>query len=53
VIDQIKADEAARIPLGHRGDPAEVAAWILRLADAHTAWLTGQVLTVDGGLELT
>ncbi|MGI8329503.1 SDR family NAD(P)-dependent oxidoreductase [Actinomadura scrupuli] len=53
VIDQIKADEAARIPLGRRGDPAEVAAWILRLADAHTAWLTGQVLTVDGGLELT
>jgi NAD(P)-dependent dehydrogenase (short-subunit alcohol dehydrogenase family) len=52
VIDQIKADEAARIPLGRRGEPAEVAAWILRLAGAHTAWLTGQILTVDGGLEL-
>lgn len=53
VIDQIKADEATRIPLGRRGDPTEVAAWILRLADAHTAWLTGQILTIDGGLELT
>ncbi len=52
VIDEIKDDEAARIPLGRRGDPAEVAAWILRLSDAHTAWLTGQVLTVDGGYEL-
>jgi NAD(P)-dependent dehydrogenase (short-subunit alcohol dehydrogenase family) len=51
-IDQIKADEAASIPLGRRGDPAEVAAWILRLSDAQTAWLTGQVLTIDGGLEL-
>jgi NAD(P)-dependent dehydrogenase (short-subunit alcohol dehydrogenase family) len=53
VIDEIKDDEAARIPLGRRGDPAEVATWILRLSDAHTAWLTGQVLTVDGGYELT
>ena len=53
VIDRIKAGEAARIPLGRRGDPAEVAAWILRLAGPHTAWLTGQVLTIDGGLELT
>ena len=53
VIAQIKAGEAARIPLGRRGDPAEVATWILRLADSHTTWLTGQILTVDGGLELT
>lgn len=53
VIGQIKADEAARIPLGRRGDPAEVATWILRFADSRTAWLTGQILTLDGGLELT
>jgi NAD(P)-dependent dehydrogenase (short-subunit alcohol dehydrogenase family) len=53
VIEQIKADEAARIPLGRRGEPAEAAQWILRLADPHTVWLTGQILTIDGGLELT
>ncbi len=53
VIDQITADEEARIPLGRRGDPDEVAGWILRFADSGAAWLTGQVLTVDGGLELT
>jgi NAD(P)-dependent dehydrogenase (short-subunit alcohol dehydrogenase family) len=51
-IDEIKDEEAARIPLGRRGRPGEVAEWIVRLADARTAWLTGQVLTVDGGLEL-
>ncbi|MET7634942.1 SDR family oxidoreductase [Streptomyces sp. NBC_01724] len=51
-IDHLKDAEAARIPLGRRGEPDEVAEWILRLADARTAWLTGQVLTVDGGLEL-
>ncbi|WP_370685040.1 SDR family oxidoreductase [Streptomyces sp. MnatMP-M27] len=49
----MKREEASRIPLGRRGDPDEVAAWILRLADPATTWLTGQILTVDGGLELT
>lgn len=52
-VEQIKRDEAARIPLGRRGQPDEVATWILHLADPTTTWLTGQVLTLDGGLELT
>ncbi|GHJ40759.1 SDR family NAD(P)-dependent oxidoreductase [Streptomyces sp. TS71-3] len=51
-VDDIKQDEAARIPLGRRGEPDEVATWIVRLTDPATTWLTGQVLTVDGGLEL-
>ncbi|WP_219509466.1 SDR family NAD(P)-dependent oxidoreductase [Nonomuraea ceibae] len=53
VVEQIKRDEAARIPLGRRGAPEEVAAWIVHLATPATAWVTGQVITVDGGLELT
>ncbi|WP_169948124.1 SDR family NAD(P)-dependent oxidoreductase [Microbispora sp. H11081] len=53
VVEQIKRDEARRIPIGRRGEPREVAEWILRLADPAATWLTGQVLTVDGGLELT
>ncbi|MEW2355494.1 SDR family oxidoreductase [Spirillospora sp. NPDC029432] len=52
-LDAIKRDEEARVPLGRRGEPGEVAAWIVRLADPGSTWLTGQVLTVDGGLELT
>jgi NAD(P)-dependent dehydrogenase (short-subunit alcohol dehydrogenase family) len=51
-IDQIKRDQAARIPIGRRGEPDEVATWILRLADPASTWLTGQILTVDGGLDL-
>ncbi|NAS22808.1 SDR family oxidoreductase [Herbidospora sp. NEAU-GS84] len=51
-VERVKSDEASRIPLGRRGDPDEVAAWILRLADPAATWLTGQILTVDGGLEL-
>ncbi|WP_406637771.1 SDR family NAD(P)-dependent oxidoreductase [Amycolatopsis sp. WGS_07] len=50
--DQIKQDEASRIPLGRRGEPGELAAWLLHLADPAATWLTGQILTVDGGLEL-
>ncbi|MFE0156594.1 SDR family NAD(P)-dependent oxidoreductase [Nonomuraea sp. NPDC059007] len=53
VVEQIKQDESARIPLGRRGTPEEVAAWIVHLADPAAPWITGQVLTVDGGLELT
>ncbi|MGP3964731.1 SDR family NAD(P)-dependent oxidoreductase [Nonomuraea sp. 3N208] len=52
VVEQIKQDEATRIPLGRRGEPDEVATWILHLADPSATWLTGQVLTIDGGLEL-
>ncbi|MFC0862075.1 SDR family NAD(P)-dependent oxidoreductase [Sphaerimonospora cavernae] len=52
VIEQIKHDEATRIPLGRRGEPEEVAVWILHLADPAATWLPGQVLTIDGGLEL-
>lgn len=52
IIEQVRREEAARIPLGRRGVPDEVAAWILRLADPSTTWLTGQILSIDGGLEL-
>ncbi|MEV1177195.1 SDR family oxidoreductase [Nonomuraea sp. NPDC049784] len=51
-VENIKQDEIARIPLGRRGDPEEVAAWIVHLADPGATWITGQVLTIDGGLEL-
>jgi NAD(P)-dependent dehydrogenase (short-subunit alcohol dehydrogenase family) len=53
VVDKIKQDEADRIPLGRRGKPEDIAAWIIHLADPASTWLTGQILTVDGGLELT
>ncbi|WP_028648464.1 SDR family NAD(P)-dependent oxidoreductase [Nocardiopsis sp. CNT312] len=52
-VARVKEAEAARVPLGRRGEPDEVAQWVLRLADPDTTWLTGQVLTIDGGLELT
>jgi NAD(P)-dependent dehydrogenase (short-subunit alcohol dehydrogenase family) len=49
-VDQIKKEEALRIPLGRRGDPEEVASWIVKLAEPEASWMTGQVISVDGGL---
>jgi NAD(P)-dependent dehydrogenase (short-subunit alcohol dehydrogenase family) len=51
--EEIKALERRQIPLGRRGVPDEVAAWIVSLASPSAAWVTGQVITVDGGLDAT
>jgi NAD(P)-dependent dehydrogenase (short-subunit alcohol dehydrogenase family) len=51
-IETIKQTESKSIPLGRRGVPEEVASWIVSLADPEATWITGQVITVDGGLEL-
>jgi NAD(P)-dependent dehydrogenase (short-subunit alcohol dehydrogenase family) len=37
-------------PLGRLGDPADIARGFLYLASDAAAWVTGTVLTVDGGL---
>jgi NAD(P)-dependent dehydrogenase (short-subunit alcohol dehydrogenase family) len=49
----VKAQEREQIPLKRRGDPEDVARWIVQLAGPASAWVTGQVLAVDGGLGLT
>lgn len=51
-VGEIRAAERERIPTGRLGRPEEVADWILRIADPQNTHLTGQVLTIDGGLEL-
>jgi NAD(P)-dependent dehydrogenase (short-subunit alcohol dehydrogenase family) len=48
----IKEQERARIPLGRRGVPDDVAEWIVRLAGPASQWMTGQVVAIDGGLGL-
>jgi len=41
---------AANIPLGRLGDPDDIAAAVVYLASPAASWVTGQVLTVSGGL---
>ncbi|WP_299154117.1 SDR family oxidoreductase [uncultured Tateyamaria sp.] len=52
MAQQVEAQEAAQVPLGRRGVTADIVPWILRLGSAENEWLTGQVLTIDGGWSL-
>ncbi|MEP3198086.1 MAG: SDR family oxidoreductase [Lentilitoribacter sp.] len=49
---QIEEQEAAQIPLGRRGTTDDIVPWILRLGNSENEWLTGQILTIDGGWSL-
>jgi NAD(P)-dependent dehydrogenase (short-subunit alcohol dehydrogenase family) len=51
--EAVKERERERIPLGRRGNPEEVARWIVSLADPASEWVTGQVITIDGGLGIS
>jgi len=51
-VRELKRREAETIPVGRRGNPSEVVRWVLAFADPEATWITGQVLSVDGGYEL-
>ena len=48
--EQLKAEVLKTIPLGQFGQPEDIAAAALYLATAAGRFVTGQVLTVDGGM---
>lgn len=49
---QYAARVAKVIPLGEPGSPAEIAAAVVYLAGPQTAYMTGSILTLDGGCSL-
>jgi len=49
----IVEQERDQIPLKRRGVPRDVARWITFLAAPDSAWVTGQVIGIDGGLGVT
>lgn len=49
----VKEQERAQIPLKRRGNPEDIARWIVALAKPQSEWITGQIIGVDGGLGLT
>jgi NAD(P)-dependent dehydrogenase (short-subunit alcohol dehydrogenase family) len=37
------------VPLGRVGEPEEIARWVWHLVDRDAEWVTGTVVTIDGG----
>ena len=50
ITDKAQADWASAIPLGRLGTPRDVAAAVCFLASEEAAYITGQVLAVNGGM---
>jgi len=50
ITDRAQADWASAIPLGRLGTPGDVAAAVCFLASDEAAYITGQVLAVNGGM---
>jgi len=48
--EKILAELKQSIPLGHFGQPEDVSGTILFLASEEASYITGQVISVDGGL---
>jgi 3-oxoacyl-[acyl-carrier protein] reductase len=50
ITDKAHADWTSAVPLGRLGAPADVAAAVCFLASDEAAYITGQVLAVNGGM---
>lgn len=48
--EEVKASVLSRIPLGRFGEPEDVAFPALWLASDEARYITGQIITVDGGI---
>ena len=48
--DAIRSERVGRIPMGHIGEPDEVAAVVSFLVGSDSRYMTGQALNVTGGL---
>ena len=50
---EARENATARIPVGRPGYPSDVAAAVMYLASEEASFVTGEVLKVSGGQELT
>ena len=51
--DEVKRQLTGHIPLGRRGEAWEVAELVSFLCTERAAYITGQIIAIDGGLALT
>lgn len=48
-FDEVVREESSRIPLGHLGEPEDIAALVVFLASERARHITGTTIQVDGG----
>ncbi|MFI9511038.1 SDR family NAD(P)-dependent oxidoreductase [Nocardia sp. NPDC052566] len=48
-ISEWREGYAATVPAGRIGGVADITSWITRLAEPASSWVTGEIITVDGG----
>lgn len=53
MLPAVREEFVKQIPLGRTAKPEEIARWIVAIADPSVTWVTGQVLSIDGGMSLT
>lgn len=53
VVPQVKQSFVKQVPLARMGSTEEIARWVVALGDPASAWVTGQVLSIDGGMSLS
>ncbi|HEX4460602.1 MAG TPA: SDR family oxidoreductase [Polyangia bacterium] len=53
MVGAVKEAFVKQVPLGRMGSTAEVTRWIVAVADPSVTWMTGQILSIDGGMSLT
>ena len=52
-LPAVKESFKKQVPLGRMGTGEEVARFVVAIADPSTTWVTGQILSVDGGMSLS
>jgi NAD(P)-dependent dehydrogenase (short-subunit alcohol dehydrogenase family) len=53
MVAGMKAAFVKQVPLARIASTAEIVHWIVAIADPAVTWMTGQVLSIDGGMSLT
>lgn len=50
--EQMRAQFREDTPLNRLGEPNDIADWVVRLAEPQSSWITGQVVSIDGGASI-
>jgi NAD(P)-dependent dehydrogenase (short-subunit alcohol dehydrogenase family) len=53
MLPAVKAAFLKQVPLARMASSAEIARWVVAVAEPTNTWMTGEILAIDGGMSLT